>query len=253
MAFTNKHFPSYKATCRSIAAEAESKIKQMCCLLRSLTLLMPWFWSSFLKISSKMGLSLWQHLTGRQKVKTNILPVLPKSNESQYLTKQLYLYHTVFNTNELSNLQEPEIVQLILCFFLFLRKKGFSLNLTPPLSQSVPSSTTLKTFCVFWSPVLYPNQWEDIWGQGGWGGEKYRLFWICLRIGKDHILQKRGEMRSHSFPLSNSETCRCGPPAWRRVTYQDANFTFLQAGLRELLKWRVVSISTSFFRVTSHF
>jgi len=25
-------FPSYKATCRSIAAEAKSKIKQMCCL-----------------------------------------------------------------------------------------------------------------------------------------------------------------------------------------------------------------------------
>lgn len=97
----------------------------MCCLLRSLTLLMPWFWSSFLKISSKMGLSLWQHLTDRQKVKTNILPVLPKSNESQYLTKQLYLYHTVFNTNELYRLQEWEIFQLVPCFFLFLKKEMF--------------------------------------------------------------------------------------------------------------------------------
>lgn len=207
----------------------------MCCLLRSLTLLMPWFWSSFLKISSKMGLSLWQHLTGRQKVKTNILPVLPKCSESQYLTKQLYLHHTIFNTNELSSLQESEIFQRVPCFFLFLNKKGFSLNLTPPLSQtqSVPSSTTLKTFCVFWSPLLCPNQRDGIWGQGSWGSVKYHLFWMCLRIGKDRILQKRVN-EICSFPVSNSATCRCGPPAWTRGTYQNPILTFLQAGLREL-------------------
>lgn len=108
----------------------------MCCLLRSLTLLMPWFWSSFLKISSKMGLSLWQHLTGRQKVKTNILPVLPKSSESQYLTKQLYLYHIVFSSKELYRLQESEILQLVPYFFLFLKKEMFSLNLTLPVSRT---------------------------------------------------------------------------------------------------------------------
>lgn len=73
-----------------------------------------------------MGLSLWQHLTGRQKVKTNILPVLPKYNESQYLTKQLYLYHTVFNSNELCRLQESERVSLSPAIYFLKEERFFS-------------------------------------------------------------------------------------------------------------------------------
>lgn len=71
-------------------------------------------------------------------------------NLTMKLTRQLYLYHTVFNTNELSRLQESEIIQLVPCFFLFLKKKGFQLILCLLyLKLSVPSSTTLKTFGVF--------------------------------------------------------------------------------------------------------
>lgn len=159
-----------------------------------------------------MGLSLWQHLTGHQKVKTNILPVLPKSSESRYLTKQLYLYHTVFNTNELSRLQESEIIQLVPCFFLFLKKKGFSVNLMPPLSQTQCSflyhSQNLWCFLIS-SPLSKPVR-----GCLGIGQLRRGKILPVLNVFKDRRRSDPAkEMRSHSFPVSNSETCRCGLPA----------------------------------------
>lgn len=131
--------------------------------------------------------------------------------------------------------------RFVLLFCVPKEERFFTKSYCSLLSNSRCCSPHLLCFLIF--SILS----KPVGGHLGTGelrrSEIFPLVWMYSRIGKDHILQKRGEMRLYSFLVSNSETCRRDPPARRRAPYQDAILTaWIEVTHWELLRWRVVSI-----------